>query len=442
MFEAKRHPKFEISTGFECTALPPELGKPMVGNLELSGHFENFEQDLRMLKELGITTFRAPVPWYLIERQYRNPPIYDWEWMDRYIALCDELGLTIIADTCHHSSAPSWTSFANRDFPYVFARFTDAFSRRYPQVKYYNLINEPTATAAICTNHWHPKNPNYFLMLKHMGMANNLAAKKLFANNPEARLYFTDPLEHKQAMDSESQAIAAKFNEEERFLTIDLWSGLINKDHPLYKFLKSKGFSDGELAWFVAHPMRNVDLAMDYYLHVEKGVEKGQTVDGTLPARGMTRLLIDYVERYAERFPDMRFGIGEVNVRGTVYERITWLKYVLSEGELLGRILGDRFLDIAWYPAIDSYCWGNGSLMTALTGNPEKDLDPTGLVYINPHTLERFLSELTELVKAYNYGAITARDLPAYRFGQDMHNNPIERLGHRFKRWKWQDQPA
>lgn len=418
----------QISSGFECTHIPKN---PTGGCLEATGHDTHFRADHQLLQEHGITIARLPGPWQNIEKQQGN---YDWSWMDKYLQSCKDQGITPIMDLCHHTSFPDWTDFGQPDFPRHFAAFVDAFSQRYPEIEWYTLINEPTATAAICTNHWHPKNPDFHLMLKHMTQATCLATKILKGKNPHIKFFHTDPAEHRQTMDPNLQAEVDEFNTHDRFITWDLILGLIGPDHPRYQFLLDRGFTAEELRWIQQNPAQVDVMALDYYLHCERII--GDHQDGPPPARGISRVIMDYVHRYTYKFPKMQFALGEMNVRGSERNRLSWLKYGLIESEILQRALGDRYWGSAWYPMIDSFGWGNGSLITAFTDDPERDLDPTGIVPLNPYTLERLSdTESAQLFTAYARKEITALDMPDFTFNPNMHNYPGNRLRHRLERY-------
>ena len=427
LLKAAERRNVPLYTGFECTAIP-EKG---MGSLEASGHYDKFREDIRLVKErLGTDMVRGPVPWYRIEKEKGQ---YDWRWMDAYIDACRKRGVTLIADLCHHASVPLWTNFAEPSFPTAFTTFVDKFSDRYPDVTWYTLVNEPTATAALCTGPWYPRHPDYYKMIRHMGQAIGRATQLLQQKHPLSKFFHTDPAEHKQTRDAKYQSKVDEFNNHDRFINFDLFLGLINPHHPRYMFLRGHGFTEEELAWFTTHPAKIHVMALDYYLHVEQ-IEGDEGNVGPLPARGIARLLLDYVQRYANQFPDIQFALGEMNVRGSSTERLAWLTYGLRESEILQRLLRKRFFGSCWYPAVDSMGWGNGSLMTALTGDPEKDLDPTGIIPVDPYTLERKPDEeMPILFGKYARKEITVRSLPSYSFSETMHNYPVPRLGHRLK---------
>ena len=446
MSEQEKRGKVVVATGLESTKaaprkpedppLPPELEHRHRGNNEYWLHDVHFKEDLKLIKEtLGTDIVRIPIPWYRIEV---TQGIYDWSWMDQYLLACEENGIEPIGDFCHHSSAPEWTNFADPDFPEHFARYIAAFVERYgDRVKLYCLINEPTATSMLCTDQWYPnlKGKNaYHRMLKNMAKAICLGTAIVNQHIEGAQFYFTDPVQHQQAVGNDENVYeeARQFNETGRFELLDLLLGNLGPDHPSYNKLIEKGFTPEELKWFTVNPAQIDILALDYYLHVEQVIGNLSEGESLPPARGPATLILDYYERYKDSFPDMQFAIGEVNVRGKIFDRISWLKFCLLQAEQLQRALGDRFHSITWFPALDSAGWGNRSLATRFTGDGWRDLDPTGLLLIDPDTpeYERRVTELAHLVYAYINGEITAEEMVAYSFDPEMHNYPMDRLGH------------
>lgn len=438
--ERQKHPSnVLLFTGFEPTAIP-DAQPEAYGSLEASGHYDMFEDDLRLVKEeLGVSVVRMPVPWYRIEKQEGQ---YDWEWMDRYIARCEELGIECIADICHHSSAPIWTDFSKENFVPAHNRFCREFALRYGGViKKYTLDNEPTATAALCVDIWYPRCQDVYTMFKHKAQAICSSTAIVKEIVPDAQFIHTDPAVHKQTLDSSRAQEVYDFNTHVRFDFFDMILGQITSEHPRYQWFLDNGFSKDELTWFVQNPAQIDVMALDYYLHCEEVV--GEIPDGKKApsARGLKELTMDFVLRYIEKFPEMKFAIGEVNIRGSVFERLSWFKYCAEESEELQKLLGEKFVGLCYYPAIDSRGWGNGSLMTEIKNTPE-DIDPTGIIRAEYETNERILSVFSYVFCRYATGQITSKEIVPYIFHPEMHNYPGERLAYAMKDWQFIEQPT
>lgn len=141
---------------------------------------------------------------------------------------------------------------------------------------------------------------------------------------------------------------------------------------------------------------------------VRRNTRPEQMPVNTTP-RGFTSIAKDYVERFQR--PIM---LSETNVRGTVEERIGWLKFMESECEKLVDD-GVDFRGFCWYPSIDLTDWAN--LCTAATGVT----DPQGIWTLHPESMERIDTELSRLYSALAKGEIGSKDIPEYGFEGELH---------------------
>jgi hypothetical protein len=106
--------------------------------------------------------------------------------------------------------------------------------------------------------------------------------------------------------------------------------------------------------------------------------------------------------------------LSETNLRGTITDRISWLRYMLQECIRLKADLA--FLDLpfqgfCWYPFIDSTDWNS------LVREARRDIDPQGIYQLDK-TFGRNASELSDIYSALAGGKIGLDSIPAYRFGE------------------------
>src|SRR5205085_8763711 len=98
-------------------------------------------------------------------------------------------------------------------------------------------------------------------------------------------------------------------------------------------------------------------LGLDYYSHSERAWA-AHDHGGVYEVAGFKATALEYVDHYREYgLPVM---LTETNLRGTITDRISWLKYMVSECEALQDVLatsGIEFLGFCWYPYIDSTDW-------------------------------------------------------------------------------------
>jgi len=122
--------------------------------------------------------------------------------------------------------------------------------------------------------------------------------------------------------------------------------------------------------------------------------------------------------------------LGETNIRGTVTDRLTWLRFMQEQCEMLVREEVD-FRGFCWFPSIDSTDWSN--LCARCTGA----VDPQGIWYLDEQRSTRFNSELSHYYSLLASGAASARDLPAYRFlpPLDRQLSGLMRLMSHWENW-------
>lgn len=415
-------------SGFESTHIFGS-GKDV---LDLTNHTKLFTEDLNLTKLCGIDLLRYSAPWHKIERKRG---FYDWKWLDKSLNYQRELGIEPIIDPLHHTSFPQWLTggFANSEFVELYVRFIEQLARRYPWIRYYTIINEPFVTALFCGHEgiWYPylKTPeNFVRMILNIGRATCRITKMLAEILPEVYFVHVDACEKHRATNSES-INEALYRNELRFLVPDLILGKINESHPLYYYLHKHGAGSEELEWFTKNPSRIDILGLDYYAHSELEWNCRARIYPNRHPEGFAAVAMDYVNRY--NLPVM---LTETNIRGFITDRISWLKFMVEQCEILENKLQEReisFEGFCWYPLIDSTDWC--SLVREANGR----VDPQGIFYLDKECCERNSSELSEIYKSLANGKLTSKDIPAYHF-----QYPVKRELRNFlplmKNWDWQ----
>lgn len=390
--------------------------------LETTEHTLRYNEDLNQLVGDGIRTFRCCIPWHRVEQVQGA---YDWSWLDPYLAAVRERGLDPIVDPLHHTSFPAWLDggFADPRFAEAYLAFLRAFALRYPWVKSYTIINEPLVTAWFCGHCgvWQPRltgHGNFVPMILAVCRVIRRASAMLSALVEGVRFVHVDSCEKHYALDEASLAHAL-FENERRFLVVDLILGKVDAAHPLRPYLLRHGASEAEIDAFADHPARIDVLGLDYYSHSELAWRQGGAVRETRHAvQGFAAIGLEYARRY--RLPVM---LSETNLRGEVADRITWLKYMALECERLAAALeplGVPFLGFCWYPYIDSTDW------SSLVCEARRDIDPQGLRSLAPD-FSRQGTELSRLYAGLAQGRLGVADLPAYPFSDDVLDNRMVR---------------
>lgn len=116
-----------------------------------ANHWHMWEQDFKLLKELGVNAYRFSVEWSRIEPQ---PGVFSEPALKHYDQMIDRLlQLNIIPMlTLHHFSHPAWfhsySPWTSNDAVHVFYRFAKKIIRRYAEkVPYWISFNEPLVWA-------------------------------------------------------------------------------------------------------------------------------------------------------------------------------------------------------------------------------------------------------------------------------------------------------
>lgn len=399
--------------------------------LNLTGHTTFVEEDLELASACNLDLMRYSVPWHSIEQK---KGVFDWIWLDKALDCMRRLGIEPILDPLHHTSFPEWLKdgFANPHFDEYYLHFIKKVSVRYPWIRYYTIINEPFVTALLCGHEgvWYPyqKNKKSFVsMILNMGKAICRISRHLMKTLDDVRFVHVDTCEKHRPTNLESIENAL-FRNELRFLVADLILGKINIHHPLYFYLIQNGASIGELQWFLENSSQIDILGLDYYAHSELEWDNGIRIYPNRNPEGFAAVAMDYVNRY--NLPVM---LTETNIRGYVSDRLSWLKFMVEQCEILETRLvakGIPFYGFCWYPFIDSTDW------CSLLRNADGSIDPQGIFYLDDQNLRRNSSELSTTFSSLAEGSISSKNIMAYRFQSPL-DKELAGFLPLMKNWSW-----
>lgn len=231
-----------------------------------TGH-EQRSDDLERIRQLGITRLRYPVLWERVALD--DPGRMDWSWTDERLQEMQSLGIRPIAGLLHHGSGPKYTRLDDPAFPALFEKYARTVAERYPWVDAYTPINEPLTTARFSGlyGHWFPHlrdTAAFFRMLLNQCTATVLAMRAIRAVQPDARLIQTDDLG--KTFSTTNLAYQAEYENERRWLTWDLLSGNVNRQHPMYGVMRSAGIEEQLLEWLVENPCPPDVIGVNHYL--------------------------------------------------------------------------------------------------------------------------------------------------------------------------------
>jgi beta-glucosidase/6-phospho-beta-glucosidase/beta-galactosidase len=386
--------------------------------LETTRHIERWQDDLDMLRDAELSDLRYSAPWHRIERQ---PGEFDFSWLDGPMQYMRDNGMRPVVDLLHHTSFPDWLKegFANPDFPRLYTRFVSRFMRRYDWVDTYTIFNEPLATTLMCSciGAWYPfrKSDNAFVRMA-LNVAGAICSVEETIRNfqPDYTSVYIDTCEFHHPLDRGSTRWV-EFVNHRRFMMADLVLGRVSEQHPLWNFLVSHGMTDRGARWLRDHPIRIDLLGLDYYPHSEMDWRDGPRTHGELiwpvnSPRGFADVAMDYVSRY--NLPVM---LGETNVRGTVSDRITWLRFMEEQTARLSEKADVR--GFCWYPSVDSTDWCH------VCAHSTASVDPQGIWYLDKDRYVRYPSELSDWYSRLARGEACWHNLPPYRFLQPLHRD-------------------
>jgi dTDP-4-dehydrorhamnose reductase len=369
--------------GVECTV--NRVGDAYFDQLARSGH-DRREGDLDLFAGLGLRALRYPVLWERVAP--RGPRSADWSWPDRRLGRLRELGVAPVVGLVHHGSGPPDTSLVDPSFADRLAGYARAVAERYPWVEAYTPVNEPLTTARFSGlyGHWYPHGRDdrtFVRALLTQCRATALAMRAVRAVNPAARLVQTEDIGETRS--THGLRYQADFENERRWLSLDLLAGRVAPGHPLYAYLVGPGGARGdELAWFADHPCPPDVVGVNYYVTSERfldgrvGLYPPHAVGGNgrdryadveavrVCASGL--LGPAHVLGAAWRRFRRPLAVTEAHLGCTADERLRWLVYVWREAHR-ARAAGADVRAVTAWALLGSFDWN--SLVTRDAGHYE-----------------------------------------------------------------------
>jgi beta-glucosidase/6-phospho-beta-glucosidase/beta-galactosidase len=317
--------------------------------LEKTGHYDHFEQDLAMVAELGVTYVRYGIPYH---RTNPGPGVFDWAFADRALETCRMHGLVPIVDLLHFGVPDYIGNFQNTALPGLFRDYAARFAERYPWVRYYTPVNEPLITARFSAldGMWNERlksDASFARALANICSAAAQAAAAIRRTVPNAVLLQSETCEayHPTHRDA---APLADFQNELRFVSFDLVYGRRLPDR-VHRYLVDNGIERSELNWFEAHGSDAGCIAgNDYYATSEKDVEPNGTQHPAFQPLGYAKLGRQYYERL--RVPLMH---SETNMAGP--GAVTWLQEQWAAVAQLRKTVPVR--GFTWYGFVNHVDW-------------------------------------------------------------------------------------
>ena len=373
---------FVAGTGIECSA-PIIEGGVRMDELAKTGHYEHVDEDIRLVRELGVRYLRYGIP---IQLANPAPGRFDWDFADRAMGALRREGIVPIVDLLHFGLPDDVPGFGDTSFPERFAAFAAAFADRYPWARYYTPVNEPLITALFSARlgYWNERasdDRSFVRAMLNVARCAVRGSEEIRARRPDAVFLQSDSCEayhpgHPDAIDR------AAFLNELRFIGFELVYGR-RLPEVIRDYLLANGGTADELGWFEEHGSDAGCIAGNDYYDVS---EKEVLADGSLRDCGVRAGYYRVGREYHERL-GVPIMLAETNKEGE--EAVAWLHRIWTDALRL-RADGIPIRGFIWYGFVNHVDWDS-----ALTRNHGRE-NTCGLVSLDrvPNATHAAYSEL------------------------------------------------
>jgi len=345
---------FMFATGIECSYPTIDKGKTRRDLLDECGHYARWEEDLGLVKEMGLKVLRYGLPYYKI---HLGPGRYDWEFADKALNEINRLGITPILDLMHFG-VPDWLgNFQNPELPVHFADYCGAVAERYPWVRYYTPVNEIYVTAKFsaldgCWNEQLQSDKAFVTAIKHLVAASILGNQQIARHRPDCVIVQSESAEYTHELRAERTA-RIQLDNKLRFLSLDL----LYANHPdgeVCNYLRDNGMTTKEYNWFMAgEPPGYQIMGNDYYGRNERIILPDGEIITSMDVMGWYHITHEYYRRYCKPVMHTETNVFDAEQAPTWL----WKQWV---NVLQMRKAGVPVLGFTWYSLIDQVDWNIG----------------------------------------------------------------------------------
>ena len=258
--------------GVECTVA--RLGETYRDQVAETGHRDR-DADLDLIASLGIRTLRYPVLWETISPD--GPERCDWAWHDARFTKLHDLGIAPIAGLIHHGSGPRATNLLDPAFPALLAAHATRVAERFPFIGAYTPINEPLTTARFSGlyGHWYPHLTDeaaFLRMLVNQCKAIVLAIRAIRRVRSDALLIQTEDIGRIFGTPLLAEQVA--YENERRWLSLDLLHGRVHRSHPWWARLLERGVAADDLALLQEGDGAPDVIGINYYVTSDRYLDE------------------------------------------------------------------------------------------------------------------------------------------------------------------------
>ena len=388
---------FIFATGIECSYPTVGSGTWWRDEMQSTRHYELWDRDFELTREIGATHLRYGPPLHLI---YTAPGQYRWELIDEAMAELEAHGPEPIVDLCHFG-VPHWLgNFQNPDVAKALAEYASAFARRYPWVRFYTPVNEMYVSARMSAldGVWNEQlsDEGAFLTAAfNLASASVAMTDAILAERPDAVFVNSESSEFYQPCcpDERIQALADLENER-RFLPLDLLYAH-EVGEPMLACIRQHGRMEEYRRFLEREVPRRTILGVDYYEWNEKLVDQ----DGRKRALGELFGWYVIASHYWERYQRTMMHTETNRIDASDAPRWLWRQW---HNVQLMRNAGVPLVGFTWYSLIDQIDWGialrepNGTVDPVGLFDLNRDPRPVGLAYMHLIELHRDEPEYRE----------------------------------------------
>ncbi|HEX8251146.1 MAG TPA: family 1 glycosylhydrolase [Pyrinomonadaceae bacterium] len=342
---------FMFATGIECSYPKIKNGTIRRDLLDECGHYERFEEDLHLIKDLGLKVVRYGLPYYKINHAQGK---YDFEFADAAMRLMQKLELTPILDLMHFG-VPDWIGdFQNPELPIHFADYAAAVAERYPWVRFYTPVNEIYVTARVSAKDglWNEqlKSDRAFVnAMKHTVAASILATHEIAKRRNDCIIVQSESAEYLHEARAEVSPETKLFNKQ-RLIALDLLYAY-PPDADVCHYLQDNGLTREEYDWFmVGEPPGYQIMGNDYYGRNERIKLPDGSFSMAEDVLGWYQITHDYYIRYKKPVMHTETNTFDADFAPTWLWK-QWINILRMRAD------GVPVLGFTWYSLIDQVDW-------------------------------------------------------------------------------------
>lgn len=383
--------EFMFATGIECSYPTIDGGRWRIDQLKETGHYEHWQRDLELVREVGLRYLRYGPPLHLI---FQGPDKYDWTFTDRTCEAMRKLEIVPIMDLCHFG-VPDWLeNFQNPELPQRLSEYATAFAKRYPWVQFYTPVNEIYVAARMSAldgvwNEQLRSDAAFVRATCHLATACVLMMQAIQRERPDAIFVNSESSEFYQPCCPDKEILRiADFENQRRFIPLDLVYGVPVRGD-IYAYLLDHGMTREEYEWFMTQDVaRRAVLGVDYYEWNEKLINSDGRPEILGELFGWYVITNQYYQRYKRPVMHTETNTPDAN------EAPGWLWRQWHNVQLI-RQHGVPVVGFTWYSLQDQVDWNNG--LSRAVGN----VFPVGLYDLNrdPRPVAQAYKHLVELFR-------------------------------------------